>query len=591
MIFANNLILSTLKKILKILPKQYRSNFYKMVLLFNLNSILELIGITSILPILLASLSSQEDSIILRKTGSFIGSESKFEILLFLSGISVFLLIVKTIFNLYVGKREALFTYRVQRFICLNLHNDFFSEDLNYYKSRNSNDIFREINVIPGFFTTHVLQGMMKFLNEIFIIIFLLVALTIYQTITVLSIVVILLPVVYLAYIIIKKQSSLLAETLNENGQMMYRSIYTSLGGFIDVVLTNAKNKFLKFHAERQDQVIEIKQAEFVLKLLPAKVIEAATILLLISIVLIGSYYYENNEQILGVLVAMGLAAYKIIPSLNKIMVSLNGIKGYQYTFEIVDKVINKTIFPFESKPAIDNLDFEKSIVIDKVSFTYPKKDKLVLDEIEIKINKGERVGFIGVSGSGKSTLINILIGLLTPKSGQILIDNLPIKEELITSYRKKLGYVQQEVFMADATLAENIAFSEEAKEIDYEKINKVIEVCQLKDFVSELPLGLQTQMGEKGGLFSGGQKQRVAIARALYYGAEILLFDEATSALDNQTEAQLNDSIELLPESLTIIVVAHRYTSLKFCDKIYELKNGQIKGERTYSELINEVI
>jgi ABC-type bacteriocin/lantibiotic exporter with double-glycine peptidase domain len=266
-------------------------------------------------------------------------------------------------------------------------------------------------------------------------------------------------------------------------------------------------------------------------------------------------------------------------------IISLNNIKGFQYVFEILN--VYKNDSKTKEQNQTEQLVFDKKLDISNVTFKYPNSEKVILNNLTIEIKKGETIGIIGSSGSGKTTLINIILGFLKAQEGCIKLDDVIIKESNLSACRNIIGYVKQNVFILDGTITENIAVGINSSEINIEKINETIRLTKLQDFVSSLPNGIDTQIGEQGSKLSGGQKQRIAIARALYHNAEILIFDEATSALDNETEREITESIESLVGNKTMIIVAHRYSTLKNCNRVIEMKDGKVIQELTYEHLI----
>jgi ABC-type multidrug transport system fused ATPase/permease subunit len=232
-------------------------------------------------------------------------------------------------------------------------------------------------------------------------------------------------------------------------------------------------------------------------------------------------------------------------------------------------------------------MSFSKSIILDSILFRY-NKDVPVLNKLNIEIRKGEIVGIIGKSGAGKSTLLNLMLNFIEPESGSIKVDGVTISSLNADKWRNIIGYVPQDVFVAEATLAENIAFAEDA--MDEVRLNNAIGLANLESFVSSLPLGVNTFLTEGGGNLSGGQRQRIGIARALYKNAEVLFFDEATSSLDSRTEEEISNSIRSLSlkeRSITIVIIAHRITTLRCCSRIVELKEGRIAKELKYEEIV----
>jgi len=277
------------------------------------------------------------------------------------------------------------------------------------------------------------------------------------------------------------------------------------------------------------------------------------------------------------------------MPSLNRIMTGLMYLETNQVSVQNLYKHADSEQVSYNEEDQVA-IDFNNELLIQNVSFQFPGTETKVLDNINIQITKGETVGIIGPSGSGKTTLLNIILRFYNEKSGQLLVDNTPLNDKNIISWRNKLGYVKQDIFLLDGSIAENIALGDD--DIDEARMESAIKQASLLEFVNEQENGWNTTIGEKGSKLSGGQRQRIGIARALYRDAEILVFDEATSALDNKTEQEVSESISNLSKTKkTIFIVAHRITTLKNCNRIYEIKNGKIDGVHSYAELIEKVL
>ena len=281
-----------------------------------------------------------------------------------------------------------------------------------------------------------------------------------------------------------------------------------------------------------------------------------------------------NLIPIIGIFMA---AAFRLIPSINKIINSIQTVsyatpvlKVLSEEFGIVRKLKSNTV------EDSNTIDFESQIIFDHVNYAYPGSERKVLDDICFTINRGDFVGIIGTTGSGKSTLIDILVGLLHPDAGDILVDGKPLNT-IVNPWQQLIGYVPQSIYLTDDSLRNNIAFGVPENLIDEEKIEKAILTSQLSDFVNNLPEGLDTIVGERGVRLSGGERQRIAIARALFHDPPILILDEATSSLDNFTEKEFMNSVNALQGTKTIIIVAHRLTTVEKCDIVYEFSNGKI--------------
>ena len=229
-----------------------------------------------------------------------------------------------------------------------------------------------------------------------------------------------------------------------------------------------------------------------------------------------------------------------------------------------------------------------KKLVVKNASFSYENSEKIILKDISFKIEKGEFIGIVGESGSGKTTFVDLLLGLLNAEKGEFILNNEPMLGR-IDSWQSQIAYLPQEIFMIDSTLSSNITLEMNTREVDNEKLLKALKSARLEKFVEDLPNGIDTEVGQNGIMVSGGQRQRIALARAFYHDRDVLVLDEATSALDNDTEQKIVKEISLLKRNKTIIMIAHRKSTLMHCDKIFKIKNGKISDSLTYKELIQK--
>ena len=265
-------------------------------------------------------------------------------------------------------------------------------------------------------------------------------------------------------------------------------------------------------------------------------------------------------------------------------------IQGDQISLHDTVTLLNQKINPLFLEPTPTPLQFNKSISLKNVSFSYSKKSsESVLKNILLTIKKGTRVGFVGETGSGKSTITDILMGLLKPDQGQIEIDEQVLTESAMRSWQQNIANVPQMIHLADASFIENIAFGIAPEKVDLQKVKDAAEKAQLSGFIQETENQYETVIGEKGVRLSGGQRQRIGIARAFYKNAQVIIFDEATSALDNTTEQSVMKSLDVIDQSMTLIIVAHRLSTVKNCDVIFEMHQGQLIASGNYQELIEK--
>ena len=279
--------------------------------------------------------------------------------------------------------------------------------------------------------------------------------------------------------------------------------------------------------------------------------------------------YHTDIKAALPILMVFVIGLYRLMPSVNRIFTSYNQILFFNQSLNIIH---NEFIYEPEEL-GDEKIDFQKEIKLLGISFSY-LQNKPILKDINLTIKKGEKIGIIGASGSGKSTLIDIIIGLYKPEHGNILIDSTLLNEQNIKEWRKKVGYIPQSIYLQDGNIAENVALS---KEIDEKRVKKVLKQANILEFLETHHKGIHTEVGENGIKLSGGQKQRIAIARALYDNPDVLVLDEATSALDNETEKKIMKEIYTISRDKTLIIVAHRISTLDGSDRIIGLKNGEI--------------
>ena len=293
-------------------------------------------------------------------------------------------------------------------------------------------------------------------------------------------------------------------------------------------------------------------------------------------IIIFSSINGVSPANIIPTLALFGAAAFRLLPSANRILASLQSLRFNMVVVDTLEKELRLEEFMDLQKEDVSSIDDFNELDVNDLVYIYPGQDNKIFDRQSLQIRRGQRVGVIGESGSGKTTFINIILGLIEPTSGSVTIDGLNLFERK-RAWQKNLGYVPQEVFLDDDSLKKNIAFGVKEQDIDLAQVHKCLEQSQLKSFVDNLENGIETVIGERGSKISGGQKQRIGLARALYNSPKILVLDEATSALDTQTESEVMKSVYSLDNELTIIIVAHRLSTLEQVDRLIKLENGKL--------------
>ncbi len=345
--------------------------------------------------------------------------------------------------------------------------------------------------------------------------------------------------------------------------------------GFKEIVLLGKREAFIdayRFHSRKKARVQAIQKA---VDSLPRMVIEVLFVGLFVATIAVLCLENESPTQMIGILGGYLYVGFRLMPGLNRVINHLNAFKA---AIPSIERIYDEyhSIGGCENYADIPDFTFNESITFNDVDFTYNSSEKNALSAINLTIQKGQCIGIVGETGSGKSTMVDLLLGLLKPKAGTILVDG----QYPVCSYQwhRHIGYVPQSIYLTDDTIAANIAFGVPADSIDETQLQAAIDAAQLRKFVDQLPMGTQTMTGERGVRLSGGERQRIAIARALYRNPDVLVFDEATSALDNETEARLMETIHAVSQNRTVIMIAHRLTTLKDCDRIVKMNGGVLK-------------
>ena len=361
------------------------------------------------------------------------------------------------------------------------------------------------------------------------------------------------------------------AQMAKEQTQVV-KALQEGLGGIRDVLLDGTQPAYCHIY-QRADAPLRRAQASITfISQSPRFVMESIGMVLFAALALGMTHGSVGVLTALPILGALALGAQRLLPALQQGYAAWSSIIGYQSSTQEVLELLDQPLPPEASQPLPAPLPFKKSIQFDSVKFRYTAESPWVLEDLSFNIPKGTRVGFVGKTGSGKSTCLDLLMGLLLPLSGRISVDGTVLDQRNLRSWQRNIAHVPQAIYLADTSLAENIAFGVAPEKIDMKRVREAARQAHIADFIESSPQGYQALVGERGIRLSGGQRQRIGIARALYKQAAVLVFDEATSALDHETEKAVMEAIEGLSADLTILIIAHRLTTLKKCTEIIDL-------------------
>ncbi len=355
---------------------------------------------------------------------------------------------------------------------------------------------------------------------------------------------------------------------------MRFKVMQEGIGGIRDILLDRSQSVFTEAYDRAEADIRDARTTTALASLAPRYVVEALGIVVVAVVACVASLGAGGLTQILPVLGALALGAQRLLPLLQQIYSGwATTIGSRQVLFDLTD-LLQRRVPP--AAAAGVSITFENSLAIDRVGYCYNEGGRPALIDVSLTIPRGARVGIAGKTGSGKSTLMDIIIGLLEPTQGAIRVDGVALTAANRHAWQRHIAHVPQAIFLSDASISENIAFGVRPADIDLERVRRAAEQAELTDVIEALPSGYETRVGERGIQLSGGQRQRIGIARALYKQASVLVFDEATSALDNETEAAVMRAIERLDRELTILIIAHRLSTLEGCDMVVRLEGGR---------------
>lgn len=574
------------------LSAKHKKEMVWLGLLIFLQGVLDVFGLGLIIPIV--NIASNPEVVTSNKFHlgdiyNYFGFETINSFILFVLLAVLMFYIMKTFFGLFVYWLSAKFATDVAVYITQNQYDKYYAVSYLDFTNIKSAVITNHVFNNPTSYLAWVVNPVIMIFSEIIIVLLIVVSIIFIDFTLFLCIIGVVAPATLLIYFSLKNKSSLYGQELDRVVPKVYGSLNASVNGYIDVKLAGKEKDFRQHYMDGIRRYHDVGQKANFIGLVPLRAYEIVALLSIVVIFVYVLFISAKDASTAVVLVgAFAAAAYRLMPSMNRIVGNMMYIKRSQST-------VNNLNFYADAIPgrkaeiAEEDIFFNNEIEFKNIVYQFPEADKLVLNNINFTVQKGEKVGFVGSSGSGKTTLMNLLLRFITEQKGNILVDGKPLTENNLRNWRKLIGYVKQDIFILDGTIKENIAFGE--TEVDERRLLRAISQASLTDLVRSLPEGVNSIVGEKGSKLSGGQRQRIGIARALYRDAQILVFDEATSALDNETEAEVTDAIDKLSDTnKTIFVIAHRITTLKNCNRIYELKNGTIDNVHTYNELLERV-
>ena len=379
------------------------------------------------------------------------------------------------------------------------------------------------------------------------------------------------------------------SQIIADQSTQMIKSLQEGLGGIRDVLIDGTQQFYCQLYRSADLPLRRASGDNVFISGSPRYIMEAIAMILIAVLAYTMSQQEGGMIMAIPILGALAIGAQRLLPALQQAYSAYSTIKGSKISFQDVLVLMSQSLPKYADQPPGRPMTFLKEIKLTNLGFCYEKDSPWVLKNINLTLKKGSRIGFIGVTGSGKSTLLDIIMGLLPPTSGKLMIDQQSINSQNCKAWQAHIAHVPQNIYLSDSTIEENIAFGVDKEQIDHQRVKKVAKQAQIAELINDWKEGYQTFVGERGVRLSGGQRQRIGIARALYKKANVLIFDEATSALDNETEREVMKAIEEIDKEITVLIIAHRLTTLKGCDKIVKLGKKHTVHIGSYQEMINE--
>lgn len=566
-------MIADFQKIRQILPKNQKKALVLLSGLLFIGMVFEILGLGILFPILTVLLDPEKMRITLDKITYFDFSVYSYnEILIFclISILAVYL--SKTLFLVFLTYKQNIILENVGAFIQKRLYSKYLFQSYKSHLYKNLSQMMKEVQLETIYFNSFF-SSVLTLIVELALVFSIVLTILFLEPKGAIAIGLIFGSLTLLYFQLTKRKIKQWGSQRQSLDLFISKILMNSLSGIKEVKLLDKENFFLDRFTQTNTKKVKVATNHQTLTQISRFYLELITIVGMVSLILILISNGVNTSEIVTLLGVFVAAAFRMIPSINRILAALQNLKYYSSSIDVISKELFDSPIIEKNKPS--SFQFKSMITVDNLEFSYKKKK--ILEGINLDIQIGETIGIVGESGSGKSTLVDLLNGLLKPTKGTIKIDDRNI-EEFITSWQLSIGYVGQEIFLIDDTIRANIAFGIEEEKIDHNKINQVIKASQLSKFISELDNGVETMVGDRGIQLSGGQRQRIGIARALYHNPSVVIFDEATASLDDQTEKQVMKSIYNLKQNKTMIIIAHRISTLNQCDKIYEIQHGQIK-------------
>lgn len=583
------------RKIMDLMDAREKRNASILLFMMLLMGVLEAAGVASIMPFI--AVASNREIIHSNHYLSFfyhyLGFENSNSFLI-LIGSCVFLVVVGgQLFKALTNWLMTHFTYMRSYTLSRRLLSGFLNRPYSWFLNQHSADLGKLILSESDHYVSQVLLPGMKLIANLPVVVFLIALIVYVDPVIALLAAGILGGSFAFIYLVLRRYLNRIGEERLHANRERFRLADEALGGIKALKASGCEQSYIAgFSRSSKTYALRLSMSRIIGQV-PRYILEGISIGGMIIIILYQLVMHEEGLADVMPLVALyAFAGYRLMPAMQNIYSSATALRFGKRALSILHKEIahlqSTTASQTQPKPAQKSMTLAKELRLQNVDFRYPQAERLTLENLDLTISACTTVALVGSTGAGKTTIVDIILGLLVPQQGELIVDGRSIDQQHLPAWRSTIGYVPQSIFLLEESLAGNIAFGVDKQEIDYQRVVEVAKIANLHDFViNELPQGYQTSVGERGVRLSGGQSQRVGIARALYHDPDVLILDEATSALDNLTEKSLMDAIHNLAHKKTIILIAHRLSTVRQCDTIFLLDRGRVVDSGNYDQLM----
>ena len=582
--------LQLVKTVVQLLDKSDRRKLIVIYFFMLFTAIIEVIGVGSIIPFI--SVVSNPESIKSSQSLSLV-----FNLLSFKDSqqFIIFVGVAVIAFMVFGNATKALLVYIIRRFTFLRIHKlsvkmfrTYLFAPYQFFLHSNTADLLRIIqyeipNIING-----VLTPFLEFLSKLVIIVFLMVLLLASDPLIAILTTLVLTSAYSIIYFVIRKRIDRMGYERYDVAQKSTKSLFEALGGIKDIQLLQREEYYLNNYSEPTRQFAFNNAMHELLSTLPKYLIEVLAFGTIVFVILFYVFLERDFSSFLPTLTLFAFAGYRLMPAIQTVFADLGQLRYFTCSVDVIQSHFNLPCAYELKKNETPPIEFNRQIALEDITFRFKEQKTDLFNNLSLVIPKRHSVAIVGPTGAGKTAMVDILTGLLEPESGSIKVDDTVIDRSNVRAWRAHLGYVAQNIYLCDDTVTHNIAMGIPDKEIDFKAVVEAAKMAHIHDFIeSELPQGYNTVIGERGIRLSGGQRQRLGIARALYHNPEVLILDEATSALDTLTEDAVLEAIETLQGEKTIIIIAHRLSTVEKCDTVFLLNHGKIIASGSYAELL----